>query len=168
MIPAGADVGTVASIAETYGVSTDTVNDWARHPEFPRATGTKGNRLFPNAEADEWVHKHRLPTWLAVHPQENPLLGDPKDLLDPDDVARARAVVLNKAPVSAATISGYVSRGVWPEPDRRPHDGLTPPVSRNSWYRETVAANLPKGPGNRSKKSRHPAKEASEPAESAG
>lgn len=153
MIPAGQQADTIKSIAERYGVAEDTALAWAAHPRFPAYSGTPRRRQFLRGEVDAWVREHGPARYRAsAAPAEQPA-GDPRDLLDPDEVAAARAARLGSPPVSADTISSYVSAGSLPQPDRRPRDGLEPPVARNSWYRSTVDAHLAtlRGPGNRTR-----------------
>lgn len=152
MIPAGQQADTIRSIAERYGVAEDTVTGWVRHPQFPRHSGTPRHRQFPRGAVDDWVERYR-PALRQAAVEQRPAAGAPGDLLGPDEVAQARAARLGGRPVSAGTISSYVTRGQMPPPDRRPGDRLQPPVERNSWYRSTVDAHLAtlQGRGNRTR-----------------
>lgn len=153
MIPAGQQADTIRSIAARYGVAEDTVTGWVRHPQFPAHSGTPHHRQFPRSAVDAWVERYRPTLHQAAAKRHPAAAGDPADLLDPDEVARARAARLGGKPVSAGTISSYVARRQMPPPDRRPGDGLQPPVQRNSWYRATVDAHLAtlQGRGNRTR-----------------
>ncbi len=163
MIPADGDVDTVKSIAQRFAVDEDTVRGWVVQPGFPPHVGSERKRLFAASKVDAWVLEHRPLDYAAATGEPYTSGGDPNDLLDPDDFAVARAARLGRPAVSAATISGYVTRALLPAPDRRPGDGKKPPVARNSWYRRTVDAHLAqmRGRGNRSGEAR---KRSSDPA----
>lgn len=147
MIPAGQQADTIRSIAERYSVAEDTVTGWARHPQFPDHSGTPHHRQFPRDAVDAWVERYRPTLRQAAAEQRPTEAGDPRALLGPDEVAQARAARLGGRPVSAGTISSYVTRRQIPPPDRRPGDGQQPPVERNSWYRATIDAHLATLPG---------------------
>ena len=151
MISAAANVSTVRSIAEKYGVSTGTVGGWARETSFPEVSGTPRKRLWPTESVDAWVKTFRGSVWHAANPGST-TQGDPQDLLDAEDFAAARGGRLGKKPVTARTMSGYIAHGQIPKPDRYPDDGRMPPVARYSWFRATVDTHLTglTGSGNRS------------------
>lgn len=153
MIPEGTRVYTVRALAEHYRVSEATAKGWCAAEDFPAWSGTQRRRQYLAKPVDEWVKANRPIVWAAVNAPDKPAgpAAHPRDLLDADDFARARGERLGRKPVSAMTISGYVTRGQVPRPDRTPHDGKQPAVARNSWYRATVDANLATltGSGNR-------------------
>ncbi|MEW2164398.1 hypothetical protein AB0912_15600 [Streptomyces sp. NPDC007084] len=133
----------VPEIAETYGVSTDTVSKtWAQHPAWPANIDRRG-RYKEYAAQD-------IAAFVRDHVQRETVTLDPTRLYTATQLEDAGIGI------KAATIRADRTRGRWPAPDDTAHGvnrwkGATVTkalAGRRGYRRNSQPATAPKQPRN--------------------
>ncbi|MGH8792631.1 MAG: helix-turn-helix transcriptional regulator [Stackebrandtia sp.] len=115
---------TYREIADTYGRSVKTIYErWTKNPLWPEPIGKRGRFLEFDADAVAAVAE-------VETPQPQQMDGDPDDLLTVREIAE-----ISDPPVTEATLRSYISKGLWPDPDKV-LDGV------KLWHRSTAVARL--------------------------